>query len=249
MSGPVLGSGQMHYLLVVNSDLNERFTLSMLLQRFGYSTVNATSAAEGVEFLCVSPAVAVFAEATEIGLELAALLNKDIRFRDVPIIMVAQHEDHDLEERIRQGDFAGLLRSPISPDAAYQVVQKIIEKGSRVNIRIPIALPSTVTDAERSTDGYATVLSQYGMFFRTLNPRPVNSFVDVNVYFSDRVINLKARVLYIISFDKGPFCESGMGLKFVDIASEDKALIRFIIYEQLGSAIVYPEPGSISGQA
>ena len=43
MNGPALVSGQMRYILVVESDWKERFTLSMLLQRFGYTVVEAYS--------------------------------------------------------------------------------------------------------------------------------------------------------------------------------------------------------------
>ena len=77
MSGPALVSGQMRYILVVDTDWNERFTLNMLLQRFGYTIANTNSAREGVEFLCVAPAVAVFTEAGEVGEDLAGRLKAD----------------------------------------------------------------------------------------------------------------------------------------------------------------------------
>ncbi|MBS1243002.1 MAG: hypothetical protein H6R44_757, partial [Nitrospirae bacterium] len=44
MSEPALVSGQMRYILVVDSDWNDRFTLSMLLQRFGYTVASTSSA-------------------------------------------------------------------------------------------------------------------------------------------------------------------------------------------------------------
>ncbi len=249
MSGPALASGQMQYILVVDSDWNERFTLSMLLQRFGYTIASTNSAAEAVEFLCVAPALSVFAEAGAVGADLAARLKADVRFRDVPLVMVTQQPDRGLEERLRQGELAGLLRTPVNPDEVFLVIQKVIEKGLRENIRIPTALSAKVRDEHGSTDGFVTVLSQYGMFFRTLEPRPVKARVAVSVSFGDRTVTLHAEVLYLVSFEEGPFCEPGMGMKFVDIAPEDSALIKFFIYEQLGAGIILPEPGSIVGQA
>jgi CheY-like chemotaxis protein len=238
MSEPALVSGQMRYILVVDTDWNERFTLSMLLQRFGYTIANTNSAGEGVEFLCVAPAVAVFAEAGEVGEDLAARLKADSRFRDVPLIMVADGPDRGLEERLRQGTLAGLLRTPLNPEEVFKVIQKVIEKGTRENIRIPTALQATLRDESGATQGFVTVLSQYGLFFRTLEPRPAKARAGVNISFGDRTVDLEAEVLYIVSFEEGPFCEPGMGMKFVNSTPEDRALIRFFIYEQLGAGIM-----------
>ncbi len=247
MSEPALASGQMRYILVVDSDWNDRFTLSMLLQRFGYTIASTNSAREGVEFLCVAPAVAVFAEGRAAGAELAALLKADARFRDMPLIMVANGQDRSLEERLRRGELAGLLRTPVDPDEVFQVLQKVIENGQRENIRIPTALSAELRDGHGATEGYVTVLSQYGMFFRTLEPRPVKARAEVSFSFGDRIMDLRAEVLYIVSFEEGPFCEPGMGMKFVDIAPGDSALLRFFIHEQLGAGII--PSGPAAGQA
>jgi CheY-like chemotaxis protein len=247
MSEQALASGQIRYILVVDSDWNERFTLSMLLQRFGYSIANTNSASEGVEFLCVAPAVAVFAEAGDVGEDLAARLKTDARFRDVPLIMVTDGPDRGLEERLRQGALAGLLRKPLDPEEVFKIIQKVIEKGPRENIRIPTALQTTVRDEYGATKGFVTVLSQYGVFFRTLDSRPAKARVGVSISFGDRTVDLEAEVLYIISFEEGPFCEPGMGMKFVNITPEDSALIRFFINEQVGAGIM--PPGQAMGQA
>jgi len=247
MSGPALVSGQMRYILVVDTDWNERFTLSMLLQRFGYTIANTNSAREGVEFLCVAPAVAVFAEAGEVGEDLAARLKADTRFQDVPLVMVTDVPDSGLEERLRQGTFAGLLRTPLNPDDVFKVIQKVVEKGSRENIRIPTALEATLRDENGATQGFVTVLSQYGVFFRTLEPRPAKTRAGISISFGDRAVDIEAEVLYIVSFEEGPFCEPGMGMKFVNITPEDSALIRFFIYEQLGAGIM--PSGHAVGQA
>lgn len=249
MIGPAVASGQMRYILVVDSEWNERFTLSMLLQRFGYTIASTNNAQEGIEYLCVAPAVAVFAETGDVGTDLAARLKADKRFQDVPLVMVADKPDKGFEDRLRHGEIAGLIRKPVKPDEVFQVVQKVIEQGSRRNIRIPTALQAELRDGSGVNRGFATVLSQYGMFFRTLNQLPGKSQVEVGLTIGDRTLNIGAEVLYNVSFEEGPFCEPGMGMKFVNIAPEDSALIKFFIYEQLGAGIIPPEPGSGVGQA
>jgi CheY-like chemotaxis protein len=243
MNGADLASGHTRYILVVDADWNERFTLSMLLQRFGYTVASTSNAGEGVEFLCVAPAVAVFAEAGAVGADLTARLKADARFRDVPLVMVASGPDSGLENRLRQGEFAGLLRAPVNADAVFKVIQKAIERGTRENIRIATALPAELLGENGAAQGFVTVLSKYGMFFRTLDPPPVSTRAAVSIFFGDRIVSLEAEVLYIVSFEEGPFREPGMGMKFVNVSLEDSALIKFFIFEQIGAGFLSSEPG------
>ncbi len=229
--------GQIRYILVVDTDLNERFTMSMLLQRFGYTVCTANSAREAIEFLCVAPAVAVFCEAGEAGSDLMAQLSADTRFRDVPLVLVAELPDRGLGERVRRGELAGLLRKPLDPEEVFAIIQKVIEKGTRRNIRIATALPAVLVDRAGGTEGYVTVLSQYGLFFRSLDPWPVNARVAVDFVLWNRTVRLEATVLYIVTFEEGPFLEPGMGMKFVKIGPEDSALIRAFILEHVEEGI------------
>lgn len=229
--------GLTRYILVVDSGWNERFTLSMLLQRFGYTVASTNSVQEAVEYLCVAPAHAVFVEAGAAGTELMTRLKTDLRFRDVPVVVVAEQPDQGLEELLRQRKLAGLLLAPLDPEKVFLVIQKVIEKGARSNIRIATALPVVMHDVSGAKKGYVTVLSQLGMFFRTMEPCPVNSRVVFDLSFWDRTVRVEAEVLYIVSFEEGPFREPGMGMKFVRIAPEDSLLIKAYIYEQLDEGI------------
>jgi CheY-like chemotaxis protein len=243
--------GQLMYILVIDTDVNERFTMSMLLQRFGYTVCVAGSVREGIEFLCVAPAVAIFADAEATGPDLLARLAGDARFRNVPVVLAAEASAHDLEEHVRRGELAGLIRKPLDVDNVYQVIQQVIEKGSRTNIRITASLPARLRDGSGTREGHVTVLSQYGMFFRTLNYRQAGTRVDVDISLWDREVHLEATVLYVVSFEDGPFLEPGMGMKFVKINPEDNDLIRAFIYDQLweGLAPLDPTRGYRGGAA
>jgi two-component system chemotaxis response regulator CheY len=234
MGAPIIISGQMRYLLVVDSDWSDRFTLSMLLQKFGYSVASTNNAREGIEYLCVAPPEAVFAEAGPVTDELIERLKKDTRFRDVPVIIVTTARDRRMEERLRLDEIAGLLRVPVDPYEVYQVIQKVIEKGMRRNIRIETAIEAALHHDAEVMDGYITVLSQLGMFFRTLEPLPVNTRATVAFPLWDKAVRIEAQVLYAVTFEQGPFSEPGMGLKFVKISPRDSALIKAFIEEQIG---------------
>jgi hypothetical protein len=96
-------------------------------------------------------------------------------------------------------------------------------------------------DGEQDIEGYVTVLSQYGMFFRTLRPRPAGTLIGVEFPIWERAICLEAEVLYGVTFEEGPFSEPGMGMKFVKIAAEDRAMVRAFILEHLcGDILPFP---------
>jgi len=243
MDGVADGIGGTRYILVVDPDVNERFTMSMLLQRFGYTVQMASTVSEGIDFLCVAPAVAVFAEAGSAGTELMARLAADARFRNVPLVMVTDAPDQALEERERGGGLAAVLRKPFDAEQVFKVIQRVIEKGTRQNIRIATALPASLRNGVAGgVDGYVTVLSQYGLFFRTLSPRPAQSTATVEFPLWGRTISINATVLYIVSFDEGPFSEPGMGMKFSRIAPEDSALVRAYILEHISTDLVPTRP-------
>jgi len=60
-------------------------------------------------------------------------------------------------------------------------------------------------------------------------------------------VDLRAEVLYIVSFEEGPFCEPGMGMKFVDIAPRTAPCSGSFIHEKLGAGII--PSGPAAGQA
>lgn len=233
MNEAVQHIGKTRYLLVVDPDVNERFTMGMLLQRFGYTVATAGTVKEGIDFLCVAPAVAVFAEAGTLGSDLRTRLAEDVRFREVPLVLVADRPDRELEQSERQGGLSGLLRKPLNAESVFSIIQTVIEKGSRRNIRIATALPAVLRNGQDGEEGYVTVLSQYGLFFRILTPLPAGTRAVVEFALWDRVIGLEAEVLYGVTFEDGPFSEPGMGMKFLKVGLEDSSLIRSFIMEHV----------------
>jgi len=223
-------------VLLVDSNVDDRFSISMLLQRFDCTIFTAHSADEAIEFMCVAPPAAIVAEAVPTGYELISRFKKESRFSDVPIILLLSHEQ-SLEKQVSRGEIAAVLRKPVDVEAFYRIVEEVIHKGPRRNIRTATYLMANLDDNLGEDDGYVTVLSEFGMFFRTLAPRPVNTRVGVHFDIKGRAIRLEAIVLYITSFDEGPFKEPGMGLKFVKISPDEKDLIRTFILERFEEGI------------
>ena len=221
------------FVLVVDSNVDDRFSTSMLLQRFGCNIFTAHSAAEAIEFMCVAPPAAVVSEAGQTGAEILSRIKKEPRFSDVPLILLSSSPDRALEDRARHGEFVAFLRKPINIEEFYRIVEEVIHRGPRRNIRVATYLMANLEDDLARDEGYVTVLSEYGMFFRTLAPRPVNTRVAVTFDIKGRAIQLEAVVLYVTSFNEGPFKEPGVGLKFTKVSPEDRTLIKAFILERV----------------
>jgi CheY-like chemotaxis protein len=240
MNGVNAAEKTKRYVLVLDANVEDRFYTCMLLQRFGCSIFTAHTAEEAIGYMTVTTPSAVIADAGSSGATLLSWITKDPRFPDVPFILLSSSPDADLEQRARRGEFAAYLKKPLKVDEFYRVVQMFIEKGSRRNLRISTHLMVRLEDERGGREGFVTELSEFGMFFRTLEPLPINTIMPAVFEIKGRLVKLDAVVLYTTNFDDGPFKEAGMGMKFVKISREDRNWIATLIIEQLEEGIVRP---------
>ena len=124
------------YVLVLDAVVEDCFSTCMLLQRFDCNVFTARTAGEAVEYMTVAAPSAVVADAGSGGTALLSWITKDPRFVDVPLILLSSSPNVDLEQRARRGEFAAYLRKPLKVVELYRVVQTVIEKGPRRNLRI-----------------------------------------------------------------------------------------------------------------
>jgi CheY-like chemotaxis protein len=225
------------YVLVLDANVGDLFYTCMLLQRFGYYIFTAHTAQEAIEYMTAAMPSAVVADAGSGGITLLSWITKNPRFLDVPLILLSSSPDTDLEARARREEYAAHLGKPLKVEEFYRVIQMVIEKGSRKNLRIATHLNVRLDDGQGGSEGFATELSEFGMFFRTLESRPVHSRIPVVLAIKGRQIKLEAVVLYTTRFDEGPLKEYGMGLKFMNISPDDREVIAAYMLEQLEEGI------------
>ena len=221
------------YVLLLDDNIDERFQTSMLLQQFGYNICTAHTAGEALDFLCVAPPVGIIAEAGLTGSGLLSRLTKDPRFSEVQLILLASAPDRALEDLAHRGELAGFLRKPIEAEGLYRAVQIAVEKTPRKNIRVATYLQASLEDGAGGREGFVTVLSEFGLYFRTLEPRPVRTRLGLGFEIPGRAINVQAEVLYSYAFNDGPFTDPGMGMKFLQMSPADQAEIKAYIMKQL----------------
>jgi response regulator RpfG family c-di-GMP phosphodiesterase len=238
MSDPQTANKHKRYILVIDADVDDRFHTCMLLQRLGYNIFTAQSVDEVIEFMTVAPPAAVVSDAGPNGSALLTRLSPDTRFFDIPLILLEKHPDADIERRARHKKFAACLKKPVDVNELYGIIQTLVERGPRQNLRIVTHLSASLGSKPNRIEGHATVLSEYGMFFRTLEPLPINTHIPAVIELKGKLINVEALVLYSMSFDEGPFKEPGMGMKFVKISRADRDVIAAFMIEQIEEGIV-----------
>jgi CheY-like chemotaxis protein len=226
------------FIMVVDGDTNDLVYTSILLQRFQYHVCTAKTAAEALAMTAIAPPVLVVT--TQFlpdmsGYDLFLRLKLDPRTSEVPVIVITHAGDLLTLQRFREAGVAACLDKPMQVEALYTAVQAAIESRPRKSLRITTVLPVTVNGVLLSRDAgeCATVLSEHGIYIRTLKPALVNTRLVLTILVKNRLVSVDAVVLYTYGHGQGLFKEPGMGLKFVRIDPEDREFIRQYIREEI----------------
>src|SRR5271169_5982371 len=223
------------YLLVVDSKTTDLFTCAMLLKRFGYRVCTANTLVQALNMISVAIPALVITDLylpVMTGIDLNSLLKQDPRTASVPLIILRSSGDEAAIRRCLALKITSLSK-PVQVEDLYHAVQTSIETSPRSNIRIETRLIVSVNNVPLDCiEGECTsVLSEHGMYIRTHEPHSRNEHVTVEININGRVISAEATVLYSHRHYDGPFAEPGMGLKFLNMASEDNIFIRKFIRE------------------
>jgi len=226
------GSGRL--VMVVDSDPHQLTYHAMLLQRFEYRVCTTRDAEQALTMADGEvPALVI----TELdlpqmnGLDLLHRLRQDPRMAALPVIAVTGSDDQGTEARCLRAGFTAFLGKPLGAEDLYHTVQAAIEPVPRASLRVHARMPVTVNNVPLDcVEGEcASVISEHGMYIRTLKPHPPKSRIAVQIALKGRTISADAVVLYSHRFGEGPFGEPGMGLKFASIAPQDQEYLRLFI--------------------
>lgn len=238
---------EMHrFVVVVDGDTNDLVYTAILLQRFEFQVCTARSAAEALEMTAVMPPVLVVTsqEVRDMsGYDLVLRLRLDPRTSEVPVIVLTNAGDLLMAQRFREAGVAACLDKPVQVETLYSAVQAVVSK-PRKNLRITTVLTVTVNGVLLSSSAgeCATVISEHGMYIRTLKPAAKGARLAVTILIQNKIIPVETVVLYTYGHLQGLFKEPGMGLEFVRIAPEDRELIRRHIREEITQGVA---PSSI----
>ena len=230
--------------MIVDRSASMLLYLGMLLKRLEYEVSIAGNAEEALRMMDdILPSLIL----TDIvlpgmsGIKLIKQIKDTSRLKAVPVVVLTSETDPGLKDTCLRMGCAAYLNKPVEPEVLYRTLQTALETVPRLNIRLRTTLKVLVGDrsalggAQRTE--YATAISEGGLFVRTLYPQPQNALTPITIFLQDRELKTKATVLYHYTIGEGPFKEPGMGMKFVEISSDDKELIRRFIRDQISKDI------------
>jgi len=238
----VKNNEEMHrFVVVVDRDTNDLVYTAVLLQRFEFQVCTARSAAEALEMTAVMPPVLVVTSQDMLdmsGYDFVLRLRLDPRTSEVPVIVLTHSGDLLTSQRFREAGVAACLDKPVQVETLYTTVQSAISK-PRKNLRITTELPVTVNGVLLSSSAgeCATVISEHGMYIRTLKPAAKGTRIAITILMKNKIVPVETVVLYTYGHLQGLFKEPGMGLEFVRINSEDRELIRQYIREEITQGV------------
>jgi CheY-like chemotaxis protein len=240
--------GKKRFLLLVDGNARDLFTTGLILQRLEYDVYVSSSAEDALEIMTYAlPALVV----TEVllpqmnGIDLLTRIKQESRTAPIPVVFHTAMADPKIEELCLAYGCASYLQKPVEPNDLYRAIQHATEITPRNYIRLRTFLRADVGGLPQQEGTgepeVVTALSENGIYVRTLTPRPVKTVQSVEFMLGRSLVRVRATVLYGFSMNKGPFREPGMGMKFIDVSSGDRALISGFIKKQLTRDLVCPE--------
>ena len=228
------------FAILADGFAKDLFTTGMMLQKLDYDVYIVNSAEDALKIIAAAMPTLIITELAlpqMSGLELLVRIKHDDRTRHVPVIIHTASDDEQKKSLCRATGCAAFLKKPVEPAALYSTIQQATEKCPRQFIRLRTLLPAMVggPGASPSQVGadYVTELSEGGIFVRTLNPRPVNTVLPVTIIIRSMPIKVKAMVVRSVTLSPGLFHEPGMGMKFMEISSTDREVLRNVIKGQI----------------
>ncbi|HTF99545.1 MAG TPA: response regulator [Nitrospirota bacterium] len=221
------------YALLVDGYMRDLFSLGLILQRLNYDVFIANSGEDAIKHIELAVPDLVITELSlrhMSGLELLFHLKQNAETRDIPVIIYTAIGDATRQQHCRDSGCAAFLTKPADIAQLYSAIQHATEARPRQHIRLHTLLPVRVggpvpKEAADSVE-YITEISENDFFVRTLNPRPINAVLPVNLIINSQPVKVTARVARTVTIREGVFKEPGMGMQFVEISSAHRELLR-----------------------
>jgi len=161
-------------------------------------------------------------------------LRSSARLGLVKVVMVSEPSDTALlDECLEKGAQAALTR-PLQPTELYRTLQELTEARPRKMPRLRVVFKVTVQSGTTARSSYATMISENGIFVRTMHPLEAGTDVKLALELpSAKPLTLDGRVLYNVKYGTDEFFEPGMGICFTNLGTEMIQGLRKFVEDNL----------------
>lgn len=104
------------------------------------------------------------------------------------------------------------------------------QKDLRSSLRVPLIVEKLPCgDGRKTFFGYARNISCGGLFIATVSPREPGDRFDLQITLpppGGAVLHCRCEVVWKRHFERGGKCDPGMGLRFLDLSAETRAVLE-----------------------
>jgi CheY-like chemotaxis protein len=236
-------------VLVVDGNIASQFLTNLILQRLEYFSFSVKTGEDALALATTTfgrPDVVL----TEItlpymsGVELLKRLKQDPRTAGIPVLVCTSLQDPAHRQACEQAGCSGYLVQPVPDNQLYETIQLATEAPPRRFVRL-----STVLDVIVGTSGMpgneprkgkVTAISENGIYVNMIDPLPQGTQHPMTLFLHNwpgGEISIKGKVLYCHDGKGGRVRQTGMGVKFTQIASVDSDRIKAFIRDKLREGV------------
>lgn len=224
-------------ILVADEDDARSLHAALLVKRLEY---NVFVAANGEDLVRITNRIIPHLILLDIRMPFAGwescleMLRSDTLLKMIKVISVGDEKDRrPLEDSLKKGANAYLAR-PLRACSLYGTIQKLTETHPRVVPRLRVIFKVTLHAGETVRACYATMLSEQGLFIRSVNPLPDGTMLRLSMELpASTPLELEGEVLFTRPLVKDGWIEPGMGVKFIDMNDGVKDGLKRFIEDQL----------------
>ena len=237
------------HVLVVDGNIASQFLTNLILQRLEYFSFPVKTGEDALALATTSfgrPDVVL----TEItlpymsGVELLKKLKQDPRTAAIPVLVYTTLQDPAHRQACEQAGCSGYLVQPVPDNQLYEAIQVATEEEPRRFVRLSTVLEVLVDTSGRSgkepRKGKVSALSENGIYVNMVDPLPQGTQHQLTLLLHNGQggdISIKGKVLYCHDGKGGKVRQTGMGVKFTQIASVDSDKIKAFIREKLREGV------------
>jgi len=151
-------------------------------------------------------------------------------FNYIKIVAVADAADTGILKQATESGANAYLTRPLCVTELYSTIQRLTETNPRRIPRLRVIFKVTVLSGTAGRSAFATMISEKGVFVRTMHPLDKGAEVKLTLDLpSSTPVVLDGTVIYQVKFDRDRFVEPGMAILFKGLKEEVRlGLKKFI---------------------
>jgi len=207
------------------------------LDELGYEVLTTRSGEEALEKVANESPDLMLLDMYMTGIdgdEVCRRLRADVRWQNLPIIMVTAAGKDEQIKRCLESGCDDYVTKPISKNVLLEKVQRLLGKvRSRTAPRVPVALNVQIQSGGRSLEACARDISINGIYVKSRNTLDAGAAVELCMALPDgRKVLVLGKVKRV---QKG--AEEGMGIYFVHPESEGVQALQSLAAAEAGAGL------------